>query len=331
MDSADPRGDVPASVLVHVASGIGSTSSGSAGSSDFFVDLSARTASFARLTEGPIDEADEATQVLVGGRIEAAVLKRLPELTAIVVPWSGISPSMHEALDEADRTDVAIRNIHHNAPSAAETALGLLLAVSRGIPVLDRSLRTGDWRLRDLPKPSIRLAGATATVLGRGAIGGRLARVLVSLDMEVRTLGRPETGGRWAAGDLAAAVAGSRVLMVSLPDGPDTDDLVDATVLDAMPGGILINVGRGSVVDEAALYDRLLDGRLFGAGMDVWRRRPKDREARAWTLPSALPFHELEQVVMTPHVGGGLGESDIDRERAAAVAEVLESIHRDRG
>ena len=327
MGSADPRGDVPAPLVVHVASGIGSPASGSTGAGDFYSALVAQTESFARLTQGPVGDADEATQVFVGGRIETGSLNRLPKLRAIVVPWSGIAPSMHRTLEEAARSDVRILNIHHNAPSAAETALGLLLAVSRGIPVLDRSLRSGDWRPRYQPKPSLRLAGTTATVLGRGAIGGRIARALRALDMQVRTLGRPERGERWSPKDLAAAVAGSRVLMLSLPDGPETEDLVDATVLDAVPGGILINVGRGSVVDESALYDRLLDGRLFGAGMDVWRQVPKDTDARASTLPSSLPFHELEQVVMTPHVGGGLGESGIDLARAASVAAVLESIH----
>ena len=114
--------------------------------------------------------------------------------------------------------------------------------------------------------------------------------------------------------------------MIAVPASPATDRIVDGTVLDAMPDGIVVNVGRASVVDEDALYERLADGRLFAAGLDVWWRMPADPSERAGTMPSNHPFHELDGVAMTPHVGGGLGEPDIEVARAEAIAEVVREI-----
>ena len=328
MDSADARA-VPARLPVHVAVDPDPTSATPDRAQEpFRTLLTARTERLASLTWGSLDEMPAGTRVLVGSRIEARRLERHHDLAAVVVPWSGIPPALAETLQAAGRTDIELLNIHHNAPSAAETALGLLLAASRGIPALDRSLRTGDWRPRYDPRPALRLEGGLATVLGRGAIGRRLARSLEAMGMTVRTLGRPETGVRWSSAALAARIAGSRVLAIAIPGGRDTENVVDGRVLDAMPGGIVVNVGRGTVVEEAALFERLADRRLFAAGLDVWRRVPRDHDARSHTLPSEHPFHELDNVVMTPHVGGGLGEAEIEMDRADAIATVLRSVHR---
>ncbi len=328
MDSVDPRAS-PALLPVHVsidAEPVSATPD--RGEEPFRSHLESRTRAFASLSWAPLDQMSGETRVLIGSRIDAETLQRAPKLAGILVPWSGIPPTLRDVLRDADREEVELLNIHHNASSAAETAIGLLLAASRGIPSLDRSLRRGDWRPRYLPRPSLGLDGGVATIIGRGAIGGRLAPVLEALGMTVRSLGRPSEGARWSSRPLANAVAGSRALVIAVPGGPDTEGIVDGTVLDAIPGGIVVNVGRGTVIDESALFDRLADGRLFAAGLDVWRLVPRDEDARENTLPSTLPFHELDNVVMTPHVGGGLGEPDIESRRADAVAEVLHAFNR---
>jgi phosphoglycerate dehydrogenase-like enzyme len=117
--------------------------------------------------------------------------------------------------------------------------------------------------------------------------------------------------------------------MIAIPAGTDTDRLVDGPVLDAITGGIVVNIARASVVDEDALYERLADGRLFAAGLDVWWRVPNGPEEHPTTIPSHRPFHELDNVAMTPHVGGGLGEPGIERARAEAIAGVLAELARD--
>ena len=296
-------------------------------SGDPFLDaLTPLVADLAVLHRGPTTEIAPDAEILVGSRITPEVLNRAAGLRTIIVPWAGIPRPLVQAVADSGRTDVAIRNIHHNAASAAETGLALLLAAARGVHRMDPLLRSGDWRPRYAPRPSRRLEGGRAVVLGRGAIGGRLARGLAGLGMTVTTLGRPESGDRWPAAELAARVAGADVLMIAIPAGPDTDRLVDGTVLDAVAGGIVVNIARASVVDEDALHDRLADGRLFAAGLDVWWRVPAGPDEHAATMPSHRPFHELDNVAMTPHVGGGLGEPDIERARAAAIAEVIAGL-----
>ena len=114
--------------------------------------------------------------------------------------------------------------------------------------------------------------------------------------------------------------------MIAIPASTDTDRVVDGRVLDAIAGGIVVNIARASVVDEDALFDRLVDGRLFAAGLDVWWRVPAGPHEHAATMPSNRPFHELDNVAMTPHVGGGLGEPGIEPARAAAIAEILATL-----
>ena len=81
-----------------------------------------------------------------------------------------------------------------------------------------------------------------------------------------------------------------------------------------MPNGaVLVNVGRGAVVDEAALYQALVSGKLAAAGLDVWYRYPREEKKRTKTLPSQYPFHDLENVVLSPHKAGWLGREDDSR------------------
>lgn len=283
-------------------------------------ELAGDIATFSR---GPIEEIPAQCQVLVGGHIDPEQLANALDLHTIVVPWAGIPGGLVSSIKATGRSDLTIRNIHHNAASSAEVAIGLLLAASRGIARLDARLRLGDWRPRYEPRPTRRLEGARATVLGRGAIGGRVARALTGLGMEVETLGRPPAGGRWKTDDLVAHVKGGMVLIVAIPLLPETTGLIDGRVLDAIPDGIFVNVCRADVVVEDDLYERLADRRLFAAGLDVWWRVPETLAAQSNHSPAHRAFCDLDNVVMTPKVGGGLGEPAIERRRAEEVAAIL--------
>ena len=140
MDSADPRA-APALLPVHVSIDADPVSATpDRGEEPFRTHLESRTSAFASLSWGPLDRMSSETRILIGSRIDADALRRTPNLAGILVPWSGIPPALHVALRDAGREEVELLNIHHNASSAAETAVGLLLAASRGIPSLDRTL-----------------------------------------------------------------------------------------------------------------------------------------------------------------------------------------------
>jgi phosphoglycerate dehydrogenase-like enzyme len=96
------------------------------------------------------------------------------------------------------------------------------------------------------------------------------------------------------------------VLLIALPLTPETENLIGEVELSLMPqGAVLVNIGRGPIVEQGALYQALKDGHLRGAGLDVWYNYPPDESARANTPPADYAFHELENIVMSPHRGGG--------------------------
>jgi phosphoglycerate dehydrogenase-like enzyme len=216
-------------------------------------------------------------------------------------------------------------------------ALALLLAAARRLVPNDQALRRGDWTLRYDPPPVTILHGKTVLILGYGAIGQYVGRVCRALGMRVMAVRRQPAGP--APADSEATVYGvdalfnllpqADVLMVTLPLTAETRGLIGAAELALLPAGaLLVNVGRGPVVDEAALYQALHSGRLAAAGLDVWYRYPESEAARTHTLPSAYPFHELDNVVLSPHTGGGFGSPYTERERMLHLARLLNAIHR---
>jgi len=114
------------------------------------------------------------------------------------------------------------------------------------------------------------------------------------------------------------------VLAICMPGTDHTEGLIGAPELRRLPhGAILVNVGRASIVDQHALYHALRDEHLHGAGLDVWYHYPPDPDSRTRTLPADVPFHELDNVVLSPHRAGGGSNPDVERMRMQALAEML--------
>ena len=178
----------------------------------------------------------------------------------------------------------------------ADTALGLLLCSVREFPQAERYLRVGKWPERGYPLSKATLRNRTVGMVGMGAIGQAIARRLDAMNVPVVYHSR-----RPAAGvsyrhypkllDMARDVT---VLLVITPGGAETKNLINAEVLKALgPDGILINMARGSVVDEEALIQALKDKTILSAGLDVYLREPE--------VPAELIA--MENVVLFPHLG----------------------------
>lgn len=281
----------------------------------------------------------EAVAALVTGRPTALALDACPGLEAIVVPFAGLPRALRPLTDV--RPALRVHNLHHNAAPTAQMAVALLLAAASRLVPCDRSLRAGDWTPRYAEEPSVTLPGRAACVLGYGAIGRRVAGALHGLGMDVRAVRRTAGDPVEAAGGgievivapdrdaVRAAAAEHHALVVCLPLTPETEGLVDAGVLDALAEpSLIVNVGRGEIVDEAALYRRLLDGRIFGAGLDTWWRYPEDEAARTNTPPSSLAYGELDSVVLSPHRGGTERIEDERPRRMDALADLLAALAR---
>ena len=178
-----------------------------------------------------------------------------------------------------------------------EYVLALLLALVKDLPSTIDDQRVRRWRHRPLSP----LRGRRATVVGAGSIGRATARLLRAVGMEVSVVARtarddPELGRIRASVELAEVAADTDALVLVTPLTDDSRGLVDRSVLAALPRGAwLVNIGRGAVVDEAALIESLGSGRLSGAALDVFATEPLPPDHPLWALPN---------VIVSPHIGG---------------------------
>lgn len=283
------------------------------------------------LGEGPVP-AD--ARVLVTGRPTREQLEASPRLHTLIVPYAGIPAETRKLLLE-DRPDLIVYNLHHNAGAAAELAMALMLAASKTLIPVDRRFRQHDWRSRYDGAPTLLLEGKTAVVLGLGAIGTRVAAACRGLGMRVVAVRRrpapirPDDIEQRPPGDLHRTLPMADVLFVTLPLTPATAGMIGEAELGLLPRTcVLVNVARGAIVDEQALYEALRHERIAAAGIDAWYVYPRTEADRTSTPPSRFPFHELDNVVMSPHRGGAFRVDELEQRRMHDLAESLNAIAR---
>ena len=252
-----------------------------------------------------LDPADAAKvrAVVTSGRIG------VPTELMAALPNLEIVTNFGVGYDTTDVAQAAARGIQvTNTPDVltdcvADTALGLMLDVFRRFGASERFLRDGKWESGGFPLTR-RFSHSTVGVLGLGRIGQAIARRAAAFDATILyTTRTPVEGVPWehvaSAVDLARR---SDVLVVAVPGGPSTENLVDAEVLRAIgPVGFLVNIARGSVVDEDALIAALESGEIAGAGLDVFAHEPH--------VPERLL---RDDVTLLPHVGSGTHETRQD-------------------
>lgn len=274
------------------------------------------------------------THVLVHGRPSSEQLALCSNLRALIIPYAGVPAETRTLLMES-RPDLRVYNLHHNAIAASEMAIGLLFAAAKTLIPVDRSFRAHDWRSRYDGAPTTLLDGKTAVILGFGAIGSRLATVCQALGMNVHAVRRhvnAATTGPVSIHTLDALpdlLPLADVLLIALPLTNDTERLIGAEQLDLLPtSSVLVNIARGAIVDEEALYLALKNRQIAAAGIDVWYNYPSTPDSRANTPPSRFPFHNLDNVVMSPHRGGAFGLHELEQRRMTDLAQTLNAIAR---
>ncbi len=219
----------------------------------------------------------------------------------------------HEAIDMAKATERGL--LCTNTPgvlddSVAEHTVGLLLALARKIPTQANEVRAGEWS----PRMGIELRAKRLAVIGCGGIGRRVARIAGhGFGMEVfgfkRSLSesqrlQDEFGFARIVTDFAEAVRGAAFLSLHLPGGPETHHFLNCSRFELLPAGCsLINTARGSLVDEATLYDVLVRGTIAGAALDVFETEPYEPQVPGRDLS------QLPNVIMTPHIGSSTQEA----------------------
>ena len=182
----------------------------------------------------------------------------------------------------------------------ADVALGLILMTGRGFVRLNRFVQAGEWEKRG-PELTTRLGGRKVGILGLGRIGKAIAERVAAMGMKVAYTGRkPQNVPYEYFADLKALAAAVDFLIVACPGGEATRNIVNADVLAALgTKGTLINIARGSIVDEPALVAALQAGTIKGAGLDVFADEPR--------IPKELMA--MDNVVLLPHVGSATRET----------------------
>ena len=227
-------------------------------------------------------------------KVPASLIAQLPALEIISVMGVG-----YDGVDVAAAQARGIPVTHTPDvlnDDVADLALGLMLSAARQLPAADRHVREGRWAATG-PMPLARkMSGARLGIVGMGRIGQAIATRALAFGMSIAYTARnarPALPYRYLP-DASALAAESDYLVLITPGGAGTRKLIDAAVLQALgPKGIVINVARGSVIDEAALIDALERGVIAGAGLDVFENEPH--------VPERL--RALPQVVLTPHIG----------------------------
>ncbi len=231
---------------------------------------------------------------------KASLIERLPDLR-VICSWGVGYETI--AVAAAHARGIAVSNTPDVLDDCvADLAWGLLIAAARRTAVGDRYVKTGQWRTIGAFPLSTRVSGKRLGVLGLGRIGEAIARRGSGFSMDVRYHNRRERAGvpyRYES-SLVELARWADFLVVACEGGPATRHLVSAEVLDALgPKGIVVNIARGTVIDQAAMVHALLEGRLGGAGLDVLENEP--------AVPPELM--DMDQVALMPHVGSATVET----------------------
>jgi phosphoglycerate dehydrogenase-like enzyme len=244
---------------------------------------------------------------IVLGRLRPGDLEHAKKLKIIFVPWAGVN---HLPWDLIRERNIQVAHTHGNARPVAEKAFQLCLALLGHVVVYHKDMQKGRWHGFAAGQFEDRwqtLQNRSCGILGFGSIGKNLLTYLLPFQGPFHALKKhppailPE-GLSSCTSDIDEIIDKSNVLFLTMPTTPETKKIISQDRLKRMQGKYLINVSRGELIDEKALYEALTEGSLAGAAMDVWFQYPRQRNEII--LPSIFPFHELDNVVMSPHVGG---------------------------
>jgi phosphoglycerate dehydrogenase-like enzyme len=251
----------------------------------------------------------EGADAMIGQTYTAEMAAHAPRLKLIQAQGAGTDGISRAAL--APGCHVA--NCYEHDRSIAEFTIACALAISRDIVLFDRNLRArGDFSPSGFYGgiPRRELHDRVMGIVGYGRIGRETARLARALGMSVVATKRAPDPALAAAdgllwlggeGDLDRLLGEADFVVIATPLGDATRGLIGAAQFERMrPDAYLINIGRGPIVDETALYEALRDRRIAGAAIDVWYEYPPTGQGR----PGHLPFEELDNLVMTPHVAG---------------------------
>jgi len=260
-------------------------------------------------------------EVIIGNLKNRKDYQIAKSLKLIQIPYAGVDKIDFSFLKE--HKDVFACNIHANKQAVAEHAISLMFALAKNTIRNDNDLRKGIWHGFASKESTIQLKGKKLGIIGLGAIGWQIAKFADCLGMKIVAIKREIAENDkekkkllkflGEKNDLTKIIKESDFIILSVPLTKETNGLISKNEIELMKGKYLINISRGIIIDEKALYCALKDNLLAGAAIDTWYQYP-NREKRQ-ILPSQFNFHQLNNVILSPHTAGYTEEAVIENIR----------------
>jgi len=270
-------------------------------------------------------EALKEVNVVISPPLTIKEIEKAEKLKFIQVPYAGVEDFDLSLLGDRG---IILANVHGNATSVAEHAFGLLLALAKGIVKGDRDLRQGFWHGWMSREPNIEVEGKTLCIIGLGSIGKKLSQLAKAFGMYVIGVKKNVTELEnvdkvYGIAHTKDAIAQAEFIVVAVPVTEETKGFINMDMLNLMKGKYLINVSRGSVINEKDLFIALKNHILKGAAIDTWWIYP--RSPYEFQYPSHYPFWLLDNIILSPHTAG-YSDDSIKKNWDDAVKNVVNFI-----
>ena len=254
-------------------------------------------------------------RALLGGMLTENVVEKSKHIELFQIPWTGVDNIDFSLLARYNVDCVC--NSHSNSAVVAEHAIALYFAVAKKITYHDSQMRSGNWNRvspdgNEVSPFSQSLSSQKVVLIGYGAVNKGVHRFLAGFDPEISVVNRSgqltersDTVSVYSYGQLLQALGGANVVFIAVPLTKDTKSMFNKSCFEALTKQtIVINVARGTVIEEEALYNALYTKSIYGAGIDTWYNYPKPGESTS-TFPSQQhPFEDLKNLVLSPHRAG---------------------------
>ena len=270
----------------------------------------------------------QAADVIIGGGIPLDSWPAVPKLKLFQIPWTGYEFTSAEKMP----VGIPVANCFEHESSIAEYVMATMLEWQIGLRRMDRDFRANGWNGHGPGEAIIHgeVRGCTVGIVGFGHIGAEVAKRAHAFDMRVigvrrREQATPEPLAWLGTIDKLEQLLGESDFVVIACDlNDETRGMIDAARLSQMkPTGVIINIARGAIIDEAALYSALKERRIGGAAIDVWYNYKRPGEDEPW--PANFPFQELDNTILTAHESGWT-EEQIDRRWDFVAANIQRAV-----
>jgi len=252
-------------------------------------------------------------EIIMGWRPTKELLEAAKNLKLFINPGAGIQHLIPLFRELSKERVITLVNGHGNSYFTAQHAVALLLALSNKIISHHNWMVQGLWRRGDTHATSIPIRDRKIGLLGYGAVNKKVHKLMSGFDVEFSILRRewskqeetlPTSANKYTIDELHQFLKEVDILIVAVPLTEKTEGLIGKDELKLLgKDGLLVNMGRGSVIDEESLFTTLAEKTIAGAAIDVWYNYQPEPNSKGLKYPSSYPFHTLENVVLSPHRG----------------------------